>query len=161
MDNASYHVIARANRKEMILSKVEIKEMFLIIVRRAKKKYHFSVKNFCIMGNHIHLIIKPAINANLSKIMQWILSVFARKFNLIFNLTGHVWQDRFISKIIQSLHQYLSTFVYIAQNPVRAGIVKNALDYRYSGISFLQHSTLDILDRPPSCLLRRVWPLII
>ncbi len=52
------------------------------------------------MGNHFHLIIRPQKNENLSRIMQWILSVFALKFNRLFTYSGHVWYDRFTSKII-------------------------------------------------------------
>lgn len=123
-EGASYHVISRANRKEMILNSDEVKEMFLEVIRRAQKKYKFLIKNFCIMGNHYHLIIKPLGKESLSKIMQWILSTFALKFNRMFGLTGHVWNDRFTSKILYSYMQYLTTFVYIANNPVRASLAE-------------------------------------
>ena len=155
--NASYHVISRANRKEMIFNSDEVKEIFLEVIRRARKKYRFVIKNFCIMGNHYHLIIKPLKNVSLSKIMQWILSTFALRFNRLFGLTGHVWNDRFMSKIIHSYLQYLTTFVYIANNPVRAGITEWPGDYPYSGVAFFQKGILDILERPPNDFLRRVW----
>ena len=64
--------------------------------------------------------------------MQWILSVFAIWFNKKFGLIGHVWYDRFKSKIIRSYRQYLATFLYIANNPVSADIVKKATDYKYN-----------------------------
>jgi REP element-mobilizing transposase RayT len=160
-DGASYHVISRANRKEMILNPDEVKEEFLQVLRRAQKKYKFVIKNFCIMGNHYHLIIKPLGKESLSKIMQWILSIFALKFNRMFGLTGHVWNDRFISKIIYNYTQYLTTFVYIANNPVRAKITKWPGDYQYNGIAFLQKGILDILERPPNEFLRHVWRKIV
>lgn len=112
------------------------------------------------MGNHIHFILKPPADVSLSKIMQWILFVFAKQFNFVFHLSGHVWQDRFASKIIHSLLQYLTTFVYIARNPVRAEIVTQATEYEYNGVTFLQKGLLDIIDRPPNAILRRVWPRI-
>ena len=155
--NAYYHVVSRANRKEMIFNSSQIKEMFLEVIRRAKIKYSFSITNFCIMGNHFHMIIQPQKDQNLSRIMQWILSVFARKFNQKFNYSGHVWYDRFRSKVIKSFHQYLGTFLYIARNPVRAKIIKNPTDYDYNGITFLQRGGLDILERPPNNFLKLVW----
>ena len=158
--NASYHVAARANRKEMILSRPEIKEMFMQILREAKRKFNFTVKNFCIMGNHIHLIVKPGHNVSLSKIMQWILSVFAIRYNRMFEISGHVWYDRFVSKIIHSYLQYIATFVYIAQNPVRAHVAYRAVDYEYNGVAYLQKGFLDVLERPPTAVLRRVWSRI-
>ncbi|MEJ2627197.1 MAG: transposase, partial [bacterium] len=52
LQNAKYHVMARANRREMILEAPEMKEMFLEVVKRARKKYKFNIHNFCILGNH-------------------------------------------------------------------------------------------------------------
>ncbi len=157
---ASYHVIARINREERIFNSTKTKELFMQIVRKAKNKYSFAISNFCIMGNHVHFIIKPLGNENLSKIMQWMLSIFATRFNKRFGYKGHVWYDRFTSKIIRSYHQYIKTFIYIAQNPVRAGIVNHATSYHYNGISLFQKGILDILERPPNVLLKMVWPQI-
>jgi putative transposase len=113
------------------------------------------------MNNHIHIILKPLKRESLSKIMQWILSVFALRYNKHFRLKGHVWYDRFTSKIIHSYRQYITTFIYIARNPVRAKIVDSATEYRYNGVSFLQKGILDIMERPPNYLLRLLWPRIL
>ncbi len=156
-NGARYHVYARINRQEYLLRSVFVKEMFMFILRRAKKRYKFQVNNFCIMGNHIHFIIKPLNNESLSAIMQWILGVFAQKYNRTFGLHGHVWYDRFKSKIIVDFRQFLHTFIYIANNPVKAGIVSTPVDYRFSGISFLHKGILDILERPPNRVLRVLW----
>jgi putative transposase len=80
-DGAIYHVIARINRRELILNSPAIKELFLKIVTLSKKRYRFLVKNFCVMGNHIHIIMQPDTKECLSRIMQWILSVFAASYN--------------------------------------------------------------------------------
>jgi len=151
-NNASYHVIARANRKEFIMESKENKDLFLAVLKEAKKRYKFIVKNFCIMGNHVHLIIKPLKKENLSKIMQWILSVFAIRYNKFYNITGHVWYDRFCSKIIEDIRQLITTFRYIAENPVRAGIVNKPDEYKYNGITFIKNKLFDILEPPDSFL---------
>jgi len=150
VEGASYHVFARANRQEMIFVTAEIKDLFLDTVRKAKRKFRFSINNFCIMGNHFHMIIKPLDSYDLSRIMQWILSMFAREYNKKFGYTGHVWYDRFSSKAIRSFHQFLLTFLYIANNPVKAGIVRAATDYKYNGITYFQKGKLSILERPPN-----------
>jgi len=157
---ASYHVFSKANRGEMIFNYPAVKEMFMEVVRRAKTKYRFEIKNFCIMGNHYHFIMKPLGKESLSRINQWINSVFAMKFNTTFKLTGHVFSDRFKSVIIHTFLQYLITFIYVATNPVKACIVKNAAEYEYNGISFLRKGMLDILERPPNWFLRIVWQWI-
>lgn len=148
---AIYHVCARANRQEMILEDIQFKYMLLDVIVRAKKKYRFIFRNFCIMGNHIHLEIEPQGNIAISKIMQWILSVFAVQYNKLFNYRGHVWYDRFKSKVIESLQQLINTTLYIASNPVRAGLVNHPLEFVCNGLTFHEfgaphHSYTKLLD---------------
>jgi len=156
-DGAIYHVTARANRQELIFDRVCVKEMMLKVLKDAREKYRFKVVNFCIMGNHIHLMIKPLEGENLSKIMQWMLSVFARRFNSFYKYRGHVWYDRFKSKIVRTFSQYINTFRYIAMNPVKAGLVKSASEYVYNGVYFLKKSMFDIIE-PPNILVRKSFP---
>lgn len=163
---AKYHVTARANRQEMILASDAFKELFLDVMRRAKKKYKFILFNFCLMGNHIHLILQPdhktapqtgltshsahkgnnwsSRTVSLSRIMQWILSVFALKYNRICGIKGHVWYDRFHSVILNDIFQYLDTYIYVMRNPVKAGIVKKPDDYHYNGITFMLKGMMDL-----------------
>jgi REP element-mobilizing transposase RayT len=154
---ASYHVTAGANRREFILNSPEMKRLFLKILKRAKNKYAFHIANFCIMGNHIHLMIKPFGKEKLSRIMQWVLATFAINFNKRFGITGHVWYDRFHSKVIESFRQYLKTFRYISDNPVRAEIVKRPVDFEFGGIWAYQKGLYEILQ-PPDSLLRLLFP---
>jgi len=107
------------------------------------------------MGNHVHLLIKPLENESLSSIMQWILSVFAIRYNRLFKLKGHVWYDRFKSRIIQSYQQMLNTFLYISNNPIRARLVDHPLSYFYSGIFHIVSSNFTIVD-PPDDNIKRV-----
>jgi putative transposase len=134
------------------MHQAEIFELFLSTVNRAQKKYRFQVYNYCIMGNHVHLIIQPHSGESLSRIMQWILSVFARLWNKMHHLSGHVWGERFYSKIINSLFEFLYTFDYVAQNPVKAGLVKRADQWVYSGIRHFLQGRKGILDDLPEKL---------
>ena len=157
IEDARYHVYARINRQEFILQSIFIKEMFMSVLKRAKKKFKFQIINFCIMGNHVHFIIKPLKGESLSSIMQWILGVFAQKYNRTFDLHGHVWYDRFKSKVIVDFRQFLHTFVYISNNPVKAGLVDSPEEYRYSGIYNLHKGILGIMERPPNRVIRVLW----
>ena len=148
VNGADYHVVARANRQEHILRSSLIKEMMLDVILEAKSKYSFHLKNFCIMGNHIHLIINPQGKESLSRIMQWILSVFAIRFNKLCGYKGHVWYDRFRSKVIESFRQYLATFIYVSQNPVRVGMAKESADYSYGGFHHLRNKHYKIIEPP-------------
>ena len=135
-DNAVYHVIARSNRQEFILEHDDIKELFLVILIAAKKKYKFKLINFSIMSNHVHIMIKPQKIEDLSKIMQWILSVFAVRFNKIHGYHGHVWYDRFKSLIAETFKHFAAIYEYINNNSVKAGLSEKAEDYRYCGLFF-------------------------
>lgn len=154
---ASYHVFSRAIRGEKIFASSLVKEIFMEVVRRAKKKYKFEIRNFCIMGSHYHFIMKPLGNEDISKINQWIKSVFGRRFNLMYGYFGHVFAERFQSVIIHSFHQYLITFIYVSMNPVKALLAETPTDYEYNGITYLQKGILDIMERPPNWFLRLVW----
>ena len=120
-------MIARAHRREFILNSREMKELFLDVVKRAKEKYKFKVINYVIMGNHIHMMIKPGEKENLSKIMQWILSVFAVILRQIIRIY-RVGVVRSVQKhYYKGYKTILKTFEYIVLNPVKAEIVKRAL----------------------------------
>ena len=157
---ADYHVVARANRQEFILNSDKMKEMMLDTIKLAKKKYQFKLKNFCIMSNHIHLLIRPGSEENLSRIMQWILSVFAVRYNKTYGHHGHVWYDRFKSTVIESFQQFLHAFQYIMENPVRAGIVRKSIDYPCNGISYIRNKKFDLLEYP-DLSIRLCMPLLL
>lgn len=101
-DGALYHVTEGANRKEMILDNRGMKELFLNILR-AEERFSFRIENFRIMGNHIHLMLRPGPGVSLSRIMQWILGVFAMAYNRMHGFTGHVWGCRFFPSVIDGL----------------------------------------------------------
>ena len=145
---AGYHVSGRINRGEMIFDVKETKAMFMNTLRRAKKKFKFKITNFCIMNNHVHLMITPGRGASLSKIMQWVLSVFAMNWNRKFNLKGHVWEGRFFSRIIESFKDFLNTFGYIDENPVAAKLVKYPHQWQYSGAWYHRHRLRGIIEKP-------------
>jgi len=109
-EGARYHVTARTNRREMILEPTVVKELLLGVIKRAKRKYRFRIENFCVMDNHFHLVILPAKNESLSAIMRWILSVFAMAYNRLLGLTGHVWGERFFSRIIEGFGDLIQVF---------------------------------------------------
>ena len=98
------------------------------------------------MGNHIHLLIKPGSGESLSKIMQWILGVFAQLWNKKHCLSGHLWGDRFFSRIISGILDFLRVFVYIDYNPVIADLVKQPEQWMYGGLWHHKKGITDITN---------------
>ncbi|MDL2228656.1 transposase [Treponema sp. OttesenSCG-928-L16] len=146
---AIYHVTVRANRKEMIFYCPAMKKLFLEIVKRSRKKYRFDIYNFCIMTNHVHFIIRPINGESLSRIMQWILSVFAMAWNKRHFTSGHVWGSRFRSQILGNFHVLMHQFEYISNNPVKACLVQSAQDWPYGGTYHFLKNVKEILEDPP------------
>ena len=146
LEGAEYHVTARINRGEKIFLAQEDRELFMDILKRAKKKFNFSLKNFCIMGNHVHLLIKPGSGESLSKIMQWLLGVFAQLWNRKHNISGHLWGDRFFSRIIMGIFDFLHVFLYINYNPVIAGMVNQPEEWMYGGLWHYKKGLTDIIS---------------
>jgi putative transposase len=152
LEGSEYHVVARINRREFLLQPDFVKQMFLDVVAEAKRKYRFAIRNFCVMDNHIHLMILPFRGENLSRIMQWILGVFAIRFNRRHGYTGHVWYDRFKSTIITTFRRWISTFQYIDLNPVRADMTKYVVSYRYGGVYHMRKGKTEVIERPVESL---------
>lgn len=122
LEGGRYHVSARANHRELLLEPAEAKELFLATVARAMLKYDFELHNLVLMGNHFHFLIRTGPGTSLSLVMKWILGTFAMAWNRLHGSWGHFWGDRFHSRLISSPAAYLKTFLYLDDNPVRAGL---------------------------------------
>ena len=146
LEGAEYHVTARVNRGEKIFLAQMDRELFMDVLKRAKKKFSFSIKNFCIMGNHIHFLLKPGRGESLSKIMQWLLGVFAQLWNRKHGLSGHLWGDRFFSRIITGMVDFLKVFSYIDYNPVVAGMVEHPEQWKHGGLWYHKKGLTEIIS---------------
>ena len=156
-ENAWYHVTARSNHQRLLMEPEVVKQMFLDVIARAKKKYSFRLENFVVMGNHFHFLIQPNHEVSLSKIMKWILQTFAIRYNKAHGLWGHFWGDRFFSWIIPNLLEFLRIFAYIDENPVKAGLVVVAEDWKWGALGLRRAGRPRWLDAlPPG--LRRHFP---
>jgi len=148
LPGAVYHITMRVNYKQMQLEQVAVKELYLKVVEEAKLKYKFRIDAFCVMNNHVHLTVEPGIDEDISRIMQWINGVFAVRFNRKIGNSGRFWGERFHSRIIQHLKDYLRTLEYIEENPVRANLVTNAVDWLFGSARHRLDRCYDILDAP-------------
>ncbi|MDR3302900.1 MAG: transposase [Treponema sp.] len=147
-DEATYHVTSKVDHDFMRLSPNKTKQMFLAIVLLAKKKFAFKLWNFTVMGNHIHFLIKPEKGVSLSKIMQWIKCNFAKKWNKTHNTKGHLWGERFFSRIIKDKRDFEQTSEYIDQNPVDAKMVQDAKSWKFGGLFHRIKGILGLIDVP-------------
>ena len=123
MDDATYHVTSRTNDKINVFGNRIGWKIMLVMLVDAKEKYGFKLHNFCIMPTHIHLLITPASGTNLSRIIQWLKTQMAKRWNFIHGSVDHMWGERFFSRIIKNQDEFETVMDYIDQNPVKAGFV--------------------------------------
>jgi putative transposase len=91
-----------------------------------------AVLAYCLMPNHIHLLVKPSVGEALPKMMQGITLCYTKYFNGENGRTGRLWECRYYSTVIDADSYLWTVSKYIENNPVRAGMVKKPEDYPYS-----------------------------
>jgi REP element-mobilizing transposase RayT len=97
---ARYHVTLQADKRLTSGRDEAMRELFKKTLARAASRHSFRVDIFCMLGNQFHLLIKPDEGESLSRIMQWIMTVYAIGFHRMAGSCGHVWDRRFDSKIV-------------------------------------------------------------
>src|SRR5206468_9461981 len=105
---AFYHVSARGNNHGPIVLDDEDRRVFLHILRRIERRYHWRMHVRCLMGNHFHLVVQTP-EANLDKGMRDLNGGYARAFNQRHGRVDHLFGRRYWSKVIESDEQYEAT----------------------------------------------------
>lgn len=129
-----YHVMLRGNERKNVFQDEEYKQRFLDGIEAKGKEAEFAVYAYCIMDNHVHLLINVK-GQELASIMKGIAVRYATFYNWKQSRVGHVFQDRFKSEPIQDDRYLLSAVRYIHNNPVKARMVDKPSDYRWSSYS--------------------------
>jgi len=132
IDNACYHITTRGNQKQAAFIDNEDYLRCLATVKRAKKKYAVLLYAYCLMPNHLHLLIESKIAGDISKFMHWVNRGYVAYFNAKYGKVGHLWQGRFKSKPIIKDRYLINCAEYIEENPVRAGLVSDIAAYPWS-----------------------------
>jgi REP element-mobilizing transposase RayT len=145
----TYHIVSQCIEWRDMMSEDHFKECFLEVLRRSKEKYDYKLISFCIMPNHIHLIIHTTQSgAPISRIVQYIKARFAEIYNKTLKRTGPFWNGRYKDIIVQfakdAVHYLLWLLWYLAFNPVRKRICTNPLKYCYSSIRAYLEEHVDV-----------------
>ncbi|MDP3058064.1 MAG: transposase [bacterium] len=130
-----YHVMARGiNNREFLFRRDAEKNRFLELVKDQQDAELLKLIAYCVMDNHVHLIIKAAKTC-MSKAVKVISLRFAAYYNRSHNRIGPVFGDRFRSEKVESDAYLLGALRYIHRNPVKANIVQDVTKYRSSSYS--------------------------
>lgn len=121
----------RGNERRNIFNDDEDKGRFMEALSRKKQNGAFYLPAFCLMNNHVHLMICEGID-DIARVMKRITVSYVDYFNKKYKRVGHLFQDRFRSEVIENDRYLLSLTRYIHQNPIKAGLVKAPGEYRWS-----------------------------
>lgn len=128
-----YHVMIKGLNNEQIYKKEIYKDKILQLIRDMKEEIDFSVIAYCVMDNHLHMLLKN-IEDNLAIIMRRINIKYAIYYNNCEEKNGYVFQNRFKSQRV-SHDMLLRTMRYIHNKPVKAKISKNICNYYWSSVN--------------------------
>lgn len=131
-DCCVYHVLNRGNDQGEVFHGSGDYEAFLEIIKEAKDRYNVRMLAYCLMPNHFHMAVVPERGEHLSKWMQWIMTSHVRKYHQYYGSSGHIWQGRYKSFMVQNDRHLLTVLRYIEGNPLRAQIVDSAKAWRWS-----------------------------
>lgn len=144
-ESGIYHVMLRGINQQQIFEDNEDFEKFIQILKDCKAISGFKIFAYCLMGNHIHLLIKPEIEP-LAQIFKRIGSRYVYWYNWKYYRTGHLFQDRFKSEPINDDNYFLTVLRYIHQNPIKSNLCKKAAEYPFSSINSYISNTNDFID---------------
>ena len=132
LENGCYHIITRGNQKQSVFQATEDYQRYLYLLSKYKRKFGFKLYCFCLMPNHVHLLIQVSDPNVLNKIMRGLNLSYTLYFNFRYKKVGHLWQDRYKSRIIQQDAYLLECINYIEANPVRASLAGEIEEYPWS-----------------------------
>lgn len=133
-----YHIMMRGINRQTIFEDDEDRVKFIETIELCKGKSEFELYGYCLMGNHVHLLVREGIES-LSLTMQRICSGFVYWYNRKYDRFGHLFQERYKSEIVESEAYLITVLRYIHQNPIKAGITNSVEGYKWSSYHEYMH----------------------
>jgi len=146
-----YHVIVRGNQRQKTFHRDHDYQAYLERLGRYRKKAGVTVHAYCLMPNHVHLLVQTG-SQPLSRFMQGLQQSYTQYFNRIHRKVGHLFQGRY-KAIVCDKDEYLLTLIrYIHRNPVRAKLARRAEEYRYTADRNYRQGVVDGVVEPGAVL---------
>lgn len=136
LPNSYYHIMTRGNNHKVVFKKPKDYQYYLDLINRFKNELPFELYHFCLMPNHVHLLVQTKNAGSFSVFMKKINLAYFHYYKRKYNWIGHFWQDRFKSQTIGKDSYFIQCGKYIELNPVRAGLVKKPEEYLFSSYRY-------------------------
>ena len=131
IEGATYHVMARGNRKQVIFDDDRDRRRFLAILDRAADRYGVMVLVYCLMGTHFHLVVTTP-RGNLSTFMRQVDGCYTQYSNWRHQRVGHLLQGPFKAVVVEGDAHLLTALAYVLRNPVESGAASTPNDWKWS-----------------------------
>lgn len=126
-----YHVTQRGNRRQPVFFREDDRPLYLALLREQATRYGLEVWAYCLMDNHVHLVVVPRQEGALTRAIGETHRRYTRAINFREGWRGYLWQGRFGSVAMDEPH-LIAAVRYVERNPVAAGLVARAEDYPWS-----------------------------
>ena len=127
-----HHIIQRGNNRQPIFSLAADQEMLLSLLEEHGRAQSVAIHAYVLMSNHFHLLATPETAEGIPQMMQAVGRRYVRYFNQRQARTGTLWEGRYKSTLIEAERYLLACMVYLDLNPVRASMVADPAEYRWS-----------------------------
>lgn len=133
VDGYVYHVLNRGNAKQTVFHKEFDYRVFIGLIGDFKERFPgVKLLAYCLMPNHFHFVLRPEQGGDLSKFMQQLVTTHVLRYHKHYGTSGHLWQGRFKSFVIQDDDHLLTVLRYVEGNPVRARLADSAEKWPWS-----------------------------
>ena len=148
LPGVAVHIIQRGNNRVACFRNDNDYLMYLAHLRQLSEKYDCAVHAYCLMTNHVHLLLTPQAADACTGLMRDLGQRYVQYFNRRQERTGTLWEGRFRSCIAESALYVLGCYRYIELNPVRAGMVDHPTGYLWSSYAVNSGARSDPLITP-------------
>ncbi len=147
VDGGYYHVLTRGNNRRELFKEDQDHRVFLSLIDKYLSHFHISIFHYCLMLNHVHLLLQLSLASELPKFMQGILQSYAMYFRKKYDSVGFIFQNRYKSIYIHSEAYLLEAARYIERNPLRAQMTDDLDLYPWSSFHHYASGTADKIIR--------------
>lgn len=131
MPGLSYHVTHRGNRRGPIFLGDDDRDAYLRRLARAGDRHGLELWAYCLMPNHVHLVVRPGRRDSLARTIGEVHGQYARSLHRRQGWDGHLWANRYYAAALGP-DRLWAAVRYVERNPVRAGLVDRAEDFPWS-----------------------------
>jgi putative transposase len=126
------HIVQRGNNRQQCFHRHEDQQFYLFHLARLLPRSKCALHAYCLMTNHVHLLVTPATPDGCARLMKDIGQLYTQYVNRTYGRSGSLWEGRFRSCLVQAEDYLLACYRYIELNPVRAGLCSHPRAFEWS-----------------------------